>query len=153
MTMDIHEILKRLPHRYPFLLVDRVLECIPGKSIRALKNVTINEPHFTGHFPHRPVMPGVLIIEAMAQAAGTLAFVTAGVVPDENTRFYFAGIDKARFRRPVEPGDQLILTATLERTMRGIWRVATTATVGDAEAASATLLLAPDIANAPRQEY
>jgi 3-hydroxyacyl-[acyl-carrier-protein] dehydratase len=149
--LDIHDILRRLPHRYPFLLIDRVLECIPGKSIRALKNVTYNEPYFPGHFPHRPVMPGVIIIEALAQAAGTLAFVTAGVVPDENTRFYFAGIDKARFRRPVEPGDQLILSAELVRSMRGIWRVATEARVGDAVAASAELLLAPDIANAPRQ--
>ena len=104
-----HEILRRLPHRYPFLLVDRVLECVPGKSIRALKNVTINEPFFPGHFPGRPVMPGVMIIEALAQTAGILAFVTADVYPDENSRFYFVGIDKARFRRPVEPGDQLIL--------------------------------------------
>src|SRR5215467_13385338 len=95
--LDMQAILERLPHRYPFLLVDRVLECKPGESIRALKNVTYNEPFFTGHFPHRPVMPGVIIIEALAQAAGILAFQTGGVIPDENTKFYFVGIDKARF--------------------------------------------------------
>jgi 3-hydroxyacyl-[acyl-carrier-protein] dehydratase len=148
--LDIHDILKRLPHRYPFLLVDRVLELVPGQRIRALKNVTYNEPFFSGHFPHRPVMPGVMIIEALAQTAGILAFVTAGVVPNENTRFYFAGIDKARFRRPVEPGDQLILSATLERNLRGIWRLAVLASVGEAEAAAAELMLAPDVANAVR---
>ena len=145
LQLDIHAIFKRLPHRYPFLLVDRVLECVPGKSIRALKNVSVNEPYFPGHFPHRPVMPGVIIIEALAQAAGILAFVTAGVFPDEKTVFYFVGIDKARFRRPVEPGDQLILTATLERNLRGIWRLSTRATVADEEAASAELMLAPNI--------
>ncbi len=143
LQLDIHAILKRLPHRYPFLLVDRVLECVPGKSIRALKNVTINEPFFQGHFPQRPVMPGVIIIEALAQAAGILTFVTADAFPNEKTVFYFVGIDKARFRRPVEPGDQLTLTATLERTLRGIWKMATVASVGDAEAATAELMLAP----------
>ena len=141
--LDIYDILKRLPHRYPFLLVDRVLELVPGKSIRALKNVTYNEPFFPGHFPHRPVMPGVMIIEALAQTAGILAFVTAGVIPTVNTRFYFAGIDKARFRRPVEPGDQLILSAQLERNLRGIWRLSVVATVDDKEAAAAELMLAP----------
>jgi len=146
--LDIYDILKRLPHRYPFLLVDRVLELVPGKSIRALKNVTYNEPFFPGHFPHRPVMPGVMIIEALAQTAGILAFVTAGVIPTVNTRFYFAGIDKARFRRPVEPGDQLILSAQLERNLRGIWRLSVVATVDDKEAAAAELMLAPDVANA-----
>ena len=130
-TLDINAILRQLPHRYPFLLVDRVLECRKGESIRALKNVTYNEPFFPGHFPHRPVMPGVMIIEALAQTAGILAFLTAGVVPDEDTRFYFVGIDKARFRRPVEPGDQLILTAKLERQMRGIWKFSAVAMVGD----------------------
>ena len=149
LQMDIHEILKRLPHRYPFLLVDRVLECLPGQSVRALKNVTINEPYFQGHFPHRPVMPGVIIIEALAQAAGVLAFVTAGVYPDENSVFYFVGIDKARFRRPVEPGDQLILQATLERNLRGIWKLSAVATVGGEEAASAELMLAPGVATGP----
>ena len=146
--LDIYDILKRLPHRYPFLLVDRVLELVPGKSIRALKNVTYNEPFFPGHFPHRPVMPGVMIIEALAQTAGILAFVTAGVIPTVDTRFYFAGIDKARFRRPVEPGDQLILSAQLERNLRGIWRLSVVATVDDKEAAAAELMLAPDLANA-----
>ena len=147
LTMDIHDILKRLPHRYPFLLVDRVLELVPWQSIRALKNVTVNEPFFPGHFPHRPVMPGVMIIEALAQTAGILAFVSAGTVPNENTRFYFVGIDKARFRRPVEPGDQLTLSAQVERSMRGVWRVSVVATVGEVEAAAATLLLSPDLAN------
>jgi len=143
LQMDIHAVLRRLPHRYPFLLVDRVLECVPGKSILALKNVTINEPFFQGHFPQRPVMPGVMIIEALAQACGILTFVTADAFPDEKSVFYFAGIDKARFRRPVEPGDQLMLSATLERTLRGIWKLSTVARVGDAEAATAELMLAP----------
>ena len=142
--LDINAILKQLPHRYPFLLVDRVTECVKGKSIRALKNVTYNEPFFPGHFPYRPVMPGVMIIEALAQTAGILAFVTAGVVPDENTRFFFVGIDKARFRKPVEPGDQLILTAKLERQMRGIWKFSTVAYVGDDEVTSAEMMVAPE---------
>lgn len=142
--MDIGGILRQLPHRYPFLLVDRVLECEPGKAVRALKNVTVNEPFFPGHFPGRPVMPGVIIVEALAQAAGILAFKTAGIVPDEKSRFYFVGIDGARFRRPVEPGDQLALKATLERTMRGIWKFATVAEVGGTEVASATMMVAPE---------
>lgn len=144
-AMDIHAVLKQLPHRYPLLLVDRVIECVPGKRIHAIKNVTINEPFFRGHFPHRPVMPGVMILEALAQAAGILAFKTAGVVPDEKTRFYFVGIDKARFRRPVEPGDQLNLKATFERAMRGIWKFATIAEVGGEEVASATMMVAPEV--------
>ncbi|MEZ5499195.1 MAG: 3-hydroxyacyl-ACP dehydratase FabZ [Steroidobacteraceae bacterium] len=143
-TTDINAIMRQLPHRYPFLLVDRVLELVKGERIRALKNVTVNEPFFPGHFPYRPVMPGVMIIEALAQAAGILAFQTAGVVPDESTRFYFVGIDKARFRKPVEPGDQLILNATLERNLRGIWRFATQATVADAEVCAATMMVAPE---------
>ena len=118
--MDIHEILKQLPHRYPFLLVDRVLELEKGKRIQALKNVTINEPFFGGHFPHRPVMPGVLMLEAMAQAAALLAFDAVGKSPDDKTVYYFAGIDNARFKRPVEPGDQLIMDVTLDRTKAGI---------------------------------
>jgi 3-hydroxyacyl-[acyl-carrier-protein] dehydratase len=142
--LDINAILRQLPHRYPFLLVDRVLECKPGESIRALKNVTYNEPFFTGHFPHRPVMPGVIIIEALAQAAGILAFQTGGVIPDENTKFYFVGIDKARFRKPVEPGDQLILTARLERSFKGIWRFSAAAYVGTDEVASAEMMVAPE---------
>jgi len=141
--LDITAILRQLPHRYPFLLVDRVLDVRKGETIRALKNVTYNEPFFTGHFPHRPVMPGVMIIEALAQAAGILAFITADVIPDENTRFYFVGIDKARFRKVVEPGDQLILTAKLERAIRGIWKFSTVALVGDQEAASADMMVAP----------
>jgi len=142
--LDINEILRQLPHRYPFLLVDRVLECKECESIRALKNVTYNEPFFPGHFPYRPVMPGVIIIEALAQTAGILAFRTAKVLPNEETRFYFVGIDKARFRRPVEPGDQLILTAKLQRQMRGIWKFEAAAYVGDVEAASAELMVAPE---------
>ncbi|HSN71641.1 MAG TPA: 3-hydroxyacyl-ACP dehydratase FabZ [Steroidobacteraceae bacterium] len=141
--MDVNEVMRRLPHRYPFLLVDRVLECQPNVMIRAIKNVTVNEPCFTGHFPHRPVMPGVLILEALAQTAGILAFVTAGVYPDEDSQFYFVGIDKARFRRPVEPGDQLMLNATLERAIRGIWKFSTEATVGGVVVSSAEMMVAP----------
>jgi 3-hydroxyacyl-[acyl-carrier-protein] dehydratase len=147
--MDINAILKQLPHRYPFLLVDRVLECKAGKSIRAIKNVTYNEPFFIGHFPHRPVMPGVIIIEALAQTAGILAFRTAGVLPDEDTRFYFVGIDKARFRKPVEPGDQLVLTAQLERSFKGIWKFSTVALVGADEVAHAEMMVAPETARPP----
>jgi 3-hydroxyacyl-[acyl-carrier-protein] dehydratase len=138
--MDIHEILKRLPHRYPFLLVDRVLELDKGVRIKALKNVTMNEPFFTGHFPHRPVMPGVLMLEALAQASAILAFDNLGVMPDENTVFYFAGIDNARFKRPVEPGDQLVLNATLERSKAGIVKFSANATVNDTLAVSADLM-------------
>jgi 3-hydroxyacyl-[acyl-carrier-protein] dehydratase len=140
MTMDIHEILRKLPHRYPILLVDRVLEIENGKHIRALKNVTINEPYFTGHFPHRPVMPGVLMLEAMAQAAALLSFATVGVDSDDKTVYYFAGIDGARFKRPVEPGDQLILDVTLLRTKSGIFKFHGRATVGDELAAEAELM-------------
>ncbi len=143
LTMDINTVMRRLPHRYPFLLVDRVLECISGKSIRALKNVTYNEPFFPGHFPHRPVMPGVMILEGLAQTAGILAFVTAGVYPDEERQLYFVGIDKARFRRPVEPGDQLIMKADLQRALRGIWRFTTVAEVNGEEVASCELMVAP----------
>ena len=143
---DIHGILKLLPHRYPFLMVDRVLECHAGQSIRALKNVTFNEPYFMGHFPQRPVMPGVMIIEALAQTAGILAFVTSGVVPDADTKFYFVGIDKARFRKPVEPGDQLILGVQLTRSFKGIWRFSGTASVGTDEVASAEMMVAPEVA-------
>jgi 3-hydroxyacyl-[acyl-carrier-protein] dehydratase len=143
LTMDIQEVMRRLPHRYPFLLVDRVLECIAGQSIRAIKNVTINEPFFPGHFPARPVLPGVIILEALAQTAGILAFVTAGVYPDEKRELYFVGIDKARFRRPVLPGDQLIMKATLERSLRGIWKFSTIAEVDGQEATSAEMMVAP----------
>ena len=120
--MDIHEILKQLPHRYPFLMVDRVLSMEKGKSIQALKNVSINEPFFVGHFPHRPVMPGVLMLEAMAQAAALLAFDVIGERPDNKTVYYFAGIDAARFKRPVEPGDQLIMDVELLRMKSGIFK-------------------------------
>ena len=142
--LDINEILERLPHRYPFLLVDRVLECRAGESIRALKNVTYNEPFFPGHFPGRPLMPGVMIIEALAQAAGILCFVSADVIPDEETRFYFVGIDKARFRKPVAPGDQLVLTAHVERALKGIWRFSTSALVDGNEVAHAEMMVAPE---------
>jgi 3-hydroxyacyl-[acyl-carrier-protein] dehydratase len=142
--LDIHGILRLLPHRYPFMLVDRVLEWHAGESIRALKNVTYNEPFFPGHFPARPVMPGVIIIEALAQTAGILTFLSADLVPHADTRFYFVGIDKARFRKPVEPGDQLILTATVERCLRGIWRFATRAEVGGAEVAQAQIMVTPE---------
>ena len=138
--MDIHEILKRLPHRYPFLLVDRVLDLETGKRIRALKNVTITEPFFMGHFPHRPVMPGVLMLEAMAQAAALMAFDSLGVLPDDQTVFYFAGIDGARFKRPVEPGDQLILEAELDRARAGIYKFKARAKVGDEVACEAELM-------------
>jgi len=144
LQLDMQAILERLPHRYPFLLVDRVLELHPGKSIRALKNVTYNEPFFSGHFPGRPVMPGVMIIEALAQAAGILCFVTDEVIPDHTTRFYFVGIDNARFRRPVVPGDQLLLTAHLERSLRGVSRFATVALVGDQEVAHAQMMIVPE---------
>ena len=120
--MDIHKILKQLPHRYPFLLVDRVISIDKGRHIRALKNVTMNEPFFQGHFPHRPVMPGVLMLEALAQAAALLAFDALDTSPNENSVYYFAGIDGARFKRPVEPGDQLILDVELLRMKAGIFK-------------------------------
>ncbi|WP_298931548.1 3-hydroxyacyl-ACP dehydratase FabZ [uncultured Ramlibacter sp.] len=138
--MDIHEILKLLPHRYPFLMVDRVLAYEKGKSIRALKNVTINEPFFTGHFPHRPVMPGVLMLEAMAQAAALLSFATQGVTPDDKTVYYFAGIDGARFKRPVEPGDQLVMDVELVRHKAGIYKFKGITRVGDEVACEAELM-------------
>ena len=142
--LDIEAIMRQLPHRYPFLLVDRVLECEAGKHVVALKNVTYNEPFFPGHFPHRPVMPGVLIIEALAQAAGILAFKTVNVVPDLDTRFYFVAIDNARFRKPVEPGDQLILKVTLKRAFKGIWIFDGVAEVDGKEVASEDLMVAPE---------
>jgi len=142
--LDIEAIMRQLPHRYPFLLVDRVLECVAGERIHALKNVTFNEPFFPGHFPHRPVMPGVMIIEALAQAAGILAFKTAKVVPDNDTRFYFVAIDNARFRKPVEPGDQLQLKVTLKRAFKGIWKFDCLAEVDGAEVASAEIMVAPE---------
>jgi 3-hydroxyacyl-[acyl-carrier-protein] dehydratase len=140
--MDIHKILKQLPHRYPFLLVDRVLEIDKGKSIKALKNVTINEPFFTGHFPHRPVMPGVLMLEALAQAAALLAFDALDTSPTDDTVYYFAGIEGARFKRPVEPGDQLILEVELLRMKAGIFKFKTRAAVAGETAVEAELTCA-----------
>lgn len=140
--MDIHEILEYLPHRYPFLLIDRVVEVVPGKSIHAYKNVTINEPFFVGHFPHHPVMPGVLIMEALAQAAGVLSFKTEDKKPTQSDVFYFAGIDEARFKRPVMPGDQLHLHVEIERQMRGVWKFKGEARVDGQLAAEARLMCA-----------
>jgi len=140
MSMDIHQILKQLPHRYPILLVDRVLDIEKGKSIRAIKNVSINEPFFQGHFPHRPVMPGVLMLEALAQAAALLAFDALGTTPDDKTVYYFAGIDGARFKRPVEPGDQLILEVELDRMKAGIFKFRARAKVGEDIATEAELM-------------
>lgn len=142
MMMDIHQILKMLPHRYPFLLVDRVLSIDKGKRITALKNVTINEPFFNGHFPHRPVMPGVLMLEAMAQAAALLSFHSLDMVPDKDVVYYFAGIDGARFKRPVEPGDQLRIEVEIERMKAGISKFKGQAFVGEALACEATLMCA-----------
>lgn len=140
--LDIHAIMRQLPHRYPFLLIDRVLECTPGESLVALKNVTINEPFFPGHFPHHPVMPGVLILEAMAQATGLLAFATIGKPPSEDELYYFVGIDKARFREPVEPGDQLIFRVKVLAQKRGIWKFSGVAEVEGRTAAEAELMCA-----------
>lgn len=142
--MDVHEITNHLPHRYPFLLVDRVHQCIPGEYIEAVKNVTVNEPFFQGHFPQRAVMPGVLILESLAQACGLLAFRTREAEPDAeqpdgSKLFYLVGIDKAKFKRPVEPGDILTLEARFTRNMRGIWMFDVEARVDDAVAVSAEI--------------
>jgi 3-hydroxyacyl-[acyl-carrier-protein] dehydratase len=139
-ALDIRAILEHLPHRFPFLLVDRVLELEKGKRIVAIKNVTINEPFFTGHFPHVPVMPGVLIIEAMAQAAGILSFQTMGRVSDERSVYYFVGIDQARFKRPVSPGDQIRLEVEIIRTVRSIWKFSGKALVDGELVAEAELM-------------
>ncbi|WP_309626720.1 3-hydroxyacyl-ACP dehydratase FabZ [Methylibium sp.] len=138
--MDIHQILEKLPHRYPILLVDRVLEIEPGKRIKALKNVSINEPYFVGHFPHRPVMPGVLMLEALAQAAALLSFSDDTLRSSKNSVIYFVGIDGARFKRPVEPGDQLILEVEVDRIKSGIHKFKARAKVGDALACEAQLM-------------
>jgi len=140
MIMDIHQILKRLPHRYPMLLVDRVRELEKNVRILAIKNVTINEPFFNGHFPHRPVMPGVLILEAMAQTAALLSFASAELDPGDDTVVYFAGIDSARFKRPVEPGDQLLIEASIDRVKGGIYKYKAKATVDGEIAATAELM-------------
>ena len=138
--MDIHKILNMLPHRYPFLMVDRVLEVEKNVRIRALKNVTINEPFFQGHFPGRPVMPGVMMLEALAQAAALLAFETMGNAADENSVYYFVGIDGARFKRPVEPGDQLYLDVFMDRNKGGIYKFKARAMVGEELAVEAELM-------------
>ena len=138
--MDIHQILAHLPHRYPFVLVDRVLEIEPGKSIKAVKNVSINEPFFPGHFPHHPVMPGVLIVEALAQAAAILSFKTGNFMPSDDSVYYFAGIDKARFKKPVSPGDQLILEVSIDRILKGIWKYNCYASVDEKLVAEADIM-------------
>lgn len=138
--MDIHEILEYLPHRYPLLLVDRVLNVVPGERIVALKNVSYNEPFFPGHYPHHPVMPGVLVIEALAQTAAILSFKTMGGKPDDKSVYYFVGIDGARFKRPVSPGDQLVFEVSLLANKRGIWKFAAQAKVDGQVAAEAELM-------------
>jgi 3-hydroxyacyl-[acyl-carrier-protein] dehydratase len=140
MMFDIRQIMEFLPHRYPFLLVDRIVEIEANKRIKAIKNVTINEPFFVGHFPHVPVMPGVLMIEAMAQAAGILSFHSMGRKADDKSVYYFVGIDKARFKRPVGPGDQLVMDVEIARTARSIWKFNAQATVDGQIAAEAELM-------------
>lgn len=139
-TMEIQEIMEHLPHRYPMLLIDRVLSVDPGKEVIALKNVTINEPFFAGHFPHYPVMPGVLIVEAMAQAAALLAFKTFDLKSDSKSVYYFVGIDEARFKKPVMPGDRLILKVQILRAIRSIWKFSAQAFVDNALVSEAQLL-------------
>lgn len=139
-VMDIHQILQYLPHRYPILLVDRVIEVVPGERITALKNVTMNEPFFPGHYPHHPVMPGVLVIEAMAQTAAILSFKTTGNMPEENSVYYFVGIDNARFKKPVTPGDQLIMEVALKLSKRGMWKYSGVAKVDGQVVAEAELI-------------
>jgi 3-hydroxyacyl-[acyl-carrier-protein] dehydratase len=140
--MNIYEIRDYLPHRYPFLLVDRVVECVAGKYIVALKNVTANEPFFNGHFPLHPVMPGVLVIEALAQASGILAFTTLGIKPDNDNWFYLAGVDNTRFKRIIIPGDQVKLRVEILRQKRSLWVFAAQALVGDELAVEAELMIA-----------
>lgn len=141
-TMDIHSILKHLPHRYPFLLVDRVLDYKAGEYLTAYKNITYNEQFFVGHFPIRPVMPGVLILEALAQATGILAFKTNGTLPTDKSLYYFVGIDKARFKQPVEPGDQLVLEVKLDKKKGPMWKFSAVAKVDGKLVASAELMCA-----------
>lgn len=141
-TLDIHAILEHLPHRYPFLLIDRVLECKEGEKLVGIKNVTYNEPYFQGHFPHRPVMPGVLILEALAQATGILAFRTSNKRPDSKSLYYFVGIDEARFKQPVEPGDQLILEVDVIKAKQGVWKFNGAARVDGNVVCSAVLMCA-----------
>lgn len=139
-NMDVHKILEIMPHRYPFLLIDRIIAYQPFLSIAALKNVTINEPFFQGHFPRRPIMPGVLILESMAQATGMLAFYSHDVTGSRDKAYYLVGVDKARFKRPVEPGDQLIVEAQLRRQIKGIYQFDATAKVGDTVVCTAQLM-------------
>lgn len=139
-SMDIHEILEHLPHRYPFVLIDRVVSMELGKEITAIKNVSVNEPYFPGHFPYHPVMPGVLIIEAMAQAAAILSFKTMNTKPSDDSVYYFAGIDSARFKKPVSPGDQIILNVKIDRILKGIWKYSGVARVNDVVVAEAQMM-------------
>jgi len=148
-SLDINQIKQYLPHRYPLLLVDRVLDWESGKNITAIKNVTINEEFFVGHFPHKPVMPGVLTIEALAQTAALLAFLTTGQKPDDNAVVYFVGIDGARFKRPVEPGDQLKMHVEILRQARGIWKFQAKATVDDQPVVEAELMCTMRSINEP----
>ncbi len=141
-SMDIYQILEHLPHRYPFLLVDKVLDIEPGKRLQAIKNVSYNEPYFNGHFPHRAVMPGVLILEALAQATGILAFVTTKSRPTEESLYYFVGTDNIRFKQPVIPGDQLLLEVELIKKMRGVWKFKGVASVDGKTVASGEILCA-----------
>lgn len=139
-SMDIHEILEHLPHRYPFVLIDRVVSLELGKEITAIKNVSVNEPYFPGHFPYHPVMPGVLIVEAMAQAAAILSFKTMDAKPNDDSVYYFAGIDNARFKKPVSPGDQIIINVKIDRILKGIWKYSGVASVDGAVVAEAQMM-------------
>lgn len=141
-SMDIYEVMKHLPHRYPFLLVDRVVDFKAGEYLKAIKNVTVNEPFFPGHFPHRPVFPGVLMLEAMAQASGILAFKTTESLPSDDSLFYFVGIDDARFKKPVEPGDQVVMEVTVLKRKRDMWKFSAIATVDGKVVCSAELMCA-----------
>lgn len=141
-SMDIYEVMKHLPHRYPFLLIDRVLDYTAGESLTAIKNVTVNEPFFPGHFPHRPVFPGVLMLEALAQATGILAFKTTEDLPSEESLYYFVGIDNARFKKPVEPGDQLLMEVEVVKRKRDMWKFKAQASVDGKVVCSAELMCA-----------
>ena len=141
-SMDIYEVMKHLPHRYPFLLIDRVLDYTPGEKLTAIKNVTVNEPFFPGHFPYRPVFPGVLMLEALAQATGILAFKTTEDLPSEDSLYYFVGIDNARFKKPVEPGDQLLMEVEVTKRKRDMWKFSAKASVDGKVVCSADLMCA-----------
>ena len=138
--IDVEGLMRLIPHRYPFLLIDRLTNIVPGESATGIKNVTINEPFFPGHFPHYPVMPGVLVVEALAQAAAILSFKTINDKPNDHSVYYFVGIDKARFKKPVIPGDQLKLNVSIERTIKGIWKYKGIAMVEDEIAAEAEIM-------------